>query len=376
MGRQQTGSRPQPGRFRLPRWLAATAGVAGTLLGLATNLYSAEFRQALQTFGQHIDPTVVSVLVATVVASTTTVLIYGWLAAHKQRTHIVHGEIKIQSDVLKLGISQDDSVVGRSLHYLETRRGTDELVVFLHGLGLDASDFRPYMIESRLHCVALTQFGFNAEETTDEHYAPISLESHVHLLAYALDKIRRANPRKRLTLVGFSYGADMILLLVQLAAELFEALSIDQALLLDPNINRQSTTISSKIAVVDKDRPLDQLVEVLTSATDVGEFRYLCEYLYKITSKNFRQIQRHAQDVVKIWADEGYDTFLDYLGQLISATHGVHVVLSFSHENLFNAVATSAVSRGLDADNLECSRRDHFELIDPAFLKDRLEGLL
>ena len=55
--------------------------------------------------------------------------------------------------------------------------------MFVHGLGLDANDFRPYMAESRFHCIALTLYGFNTEEKDDPHYRPISLQSHVQLLA-------------------------------------------------------------------------------------------------------------------------------------------------------------------------------------------------
>lgn len=38
---------PRESMRRRPRWLAVLAGLSGTLLGTATNLYSAEFRDAL-----------------------------------------------------------------------------------------------------------------------------------------------------------------------------------------------------------------------------------------------------------------------------------------------------------------------------------------
>ena len=250
--------------------------------------------------------------------------------------------------------------------------------MFLHGLGLDANDFRSYMAESRHHCVALTLYGFNDDEKDDAHYAPISLDSHIALLGYALYTLHKRYPQKRMTLVGFSFGADMILLLDQFtnkAKKIFETAPIHKAVLLDPNINRKTTTISSRIANVNQAEP-DQLVDLLETASTVAELRYLCEYLYKITAKNFAQIQRHAREVVKIWDVDSQTQFLDYLGRLIRATEGVHVVLSFNFEELFNAIAQGAASRGLDANSLECSRADHFELIEAAFLKDRLEGLL
>jgi hypothetical protein len=71
-------------------------------------------------------------------------------------------------------------------------------------------------------------------------------------------------------------------------------------------------------------------------------------YIYKITSKNFAQIQQHAKDVIALLDTSAYDRFLDRMGQLMSATEAVHVVMSFDYE----------------------------ELIGPNFLKDRLEGVL
>ena len=127
---------------------------------------------------------------------------------------------------------------------------------------------------------------------------------------------------------------------------------------------------------MDEAQPLVQLIKLLESATSIAELRYLCEYLYKITSKDFAQTKRHARDMVAMWSVDTQEQFLDYLGQLTKAADGVHVVLSFNFQRLFNIVAHAAVARGLDADGLECSRADHFELIDSGFLKDRLEGLL
>ena len=78
-------------------------------------------------------------------------------------------------------------------------------------------------------------------------------------------------------------------------------LPLDHAVLLDPNVNRSTMTISSRIANVDQDRPATELIKILQSTDDVVEFRNLCEYLYKITAKNFAQIQRHASDMTEQW---------------------------------------------------------------------------
>jgi pimeloyl-ACP methyl ester carboxylesterase len=366
----------RPNTRKIQRGIAIVSGAAGTLLGVATNLYSGEFRGALESWGREFNSTVLSLGLATVVSSASTAVIYRWLSRRRNNVSVTARTIDINADVLKSAIDMQDNVAGRSLHYLEAKRQSEHIVVFLHGLGLDANDFRAYMVESKFHCVSLTLYGFNAKEREDEGYQPISLASHVQLLAYALRNLRRQYPRKRLTLVGFSFGADMILFLTRYAQDAAHKLEINKILLLDPNVNRSTTTISSKIAKVDESKPLTQLTWILNAASNDPEFRYLCEYLYKITSKNFNQIQRHAREVARMWDTESYDRFLDFLGQVNSIATAVHVVLSFNHERLFNPIVQGVSARGLDADHLGCSRSDHFELIEADFLKERLEGIL
>ncbi|GLZ02846.1 hypothetical protein Acsp03_03130 [Actinomadura sp. NBRC 104412] len=362
--------------MRVPRWLAPVAGVAGTVLGLATNLYSEEFRRALTTSGHWLSSTVLSVLLVAMVASGSAIILYRLLVRRQVIHELQAGEFPIGTDALQYIEDEHDSVVGRSLHYLEVERDSPELVVFLHGLGLDAEDFRPYMAESKFHCIALTMFGFNTEERDDPHYKPISLKSHLQLLSYALKKIRGDNPGKNITAVGFSFGADVLLLLKRYAGDLAAGLDIERAILLDPNVNHSTTTISSKVAALTAADPLDELVGILHSARDVNDLGYLCNYLRKITSKNLDQVRRHASEVVDTWRVDGYDQFLDRVGQLTTVVGDVHIIMSFSYEQQFNGMARAAQDRGLDISNLDCSRSGHFDLITPRFLRDRLEGLL
>jgi pimeloyl-ACP methyl ester carboxylesterase len=362
---------PRPARRWWRRGLVASIG--GTLFGLVTSLYSAELRQILEASGRGFVTTGLPVAITAVVASVTGVLIYEYAFRRRYRGAVTEGEIRIRADALDGVVSDEDAVVGRSLRYLETRRFTEDLVVFLHGLGLDAFDFRPYMSESRFHCVALTLYGFNADERGNDLYQPISLDSHVQLLGYALRRIQRRYPHKRLTLVGFSFGADMILCLREFAPEVFDELRLRRVVLLDPNINNTTTTISSRIADLDSDRSLRELVSILRSAKTTREFRYLCEYLSKITSKNFAQVRRHARDMVQRYRHRSFGPFLDAVGRLAAVTDEVDIVLSLNHEDVFNEVAHAARQRGLAGARLECSRTDHFDLMGPPFLTDQLE---
>ena len=375
--RRQVGTQPdeagtvQGGRKWLRRLLASAGGA---LFGLLTSLYSAELREIVEASGRGLISTGLPVVITAVVASVSGVLIYELGFRRRYRGAVTEGEIGIRADALDGVIHDEDAVVGRSMRYLETRRFTEDLVVFLHGLGLDADDFRPYMSESRFHCVALTLYGFNADERDDEHYRPISLESHVQLVGYALRRLQARYPHKRITLVGFSFGADMILCLREFAPDVLTELRPHRVVLLDPNINNTTTTISSRIADIDNDRSLRDLVGVLRSAKTSQEFRYLCEYLSKITSKNFAHVRRHAREMSDRYRQRSFGPFLDWVGRLRRETaEGVYVTLSLDHEEVFNAVVRAAAARGLDVNRLECSRTDHFDLMGQDFLRTELE---
>src|SRR5271154_923 len=114
-------STDQPPRFRVPRWFAALSAVVGALVGAATNLYSAETRELLEASGRDFVHSVLPIIAPTVVASGVSAVAFWLLARRRQQTRIVAREIEIGVDVLNVVQSDQDAVVGRSLHYLEAK---------------------------------------------------------------------------------------------------------------------------------------------------------------------------------------------------------------------------------------------------------------
>ncbi|TDE39911.1 alpha/beta fold hydrolase [Nonomuraea mesophila] len=103
---------------------------------------------------------------------------------------------------------------GHGLTYIENSSTSPDLVVFLHGLGLDADDYRDYLSRhDEHHSVAVTLRGFDAN--TSYSGSPISLSDHVRMVADLVEEINLKNPGKRIHLVGFSLGADLILRLAE-----------------------------------------------------------------------------------------------------------------------------------------------------------------
>src|SRR5690606_23940582 len=195
------------------------------------------------------------------------------------------------------------------------------------------------MAECRLHSVAFTQYGFNREERDHPDYRPISLAAHVHLLGYALRVLHRRYPRKRISLVGFSSGADLLLMLAEREPETLSLLRPRWALLLDPNVNHTTTTFSSAIAGTSGDREVRELVSILRGARNQSEFVYLAEYVSKIASKDFAHVRGLAKEIVQRYRTEDYRPFLASLSRLNNLVSTTTVVLSRDHEKVYSTLA-------------------------------------
>lgn len=317
----------------------------------------------------------VALFLGAVVTGFSSLGIYWWLLRRKQLTGVVEGALQIPQEALRM-LETDGDTPGGLLHYLEAKRESDELVVFVHGLGLDATDFRAYLAESKYNAVALTLYGFNANEKYDDDYLPISLKSHAQLFALALRQLQERHSGKRMSLVGFSVGADIILMLSELAGGVLAGLKIHRVLLLDPNINQSTTTISSKIAELDGERPLEQFIDVLRSARNMHELRFLCAYVFKATAKDIAQVRRHAKDISDVWDESGTDQFVEYITKLTKVAGGIHVVLSLGQKDLLEELRDRAFDCGLSQEHFSWASSSHFELLDPSFLRRQLESLL
>lgn len=364
------GASTQAARRRRGR--QAVAAIGGSLFGLVTSLYSEELRRLLEASVSGLAGHAVPILLTAVVASVSSVICYEFLFRRQRPHRVIAGRIRIDQAALDPRFRSETPVAGRQLHYLESPQTTADLVVLLHGLGLDAGDFRPVMAECRLHSVAFTQYGFNREERDHPDYRPISLAAHVHLLGYALRVLHRRYPRKRISLVGFSSGADLLLMLAEREPETFSLLRPRWALLLDPNVNHTTTTFSSAIAGTSGDREVRELVSILRGARNQSEFVYLAEYVSKIASKDFAHVRGLAKEIVQRYRTEDYRPFLASLARLNNLVSTTTVVLSRDHEKVYSTLAGRVPQRlGV---RLECSLTSHFDLIRPNFLIRRLES--
>ncbi|WP_181958076.1 hypothetical protein [Nonomuraea mesophila] len=256
---------------------------------------------------------------------------------------------------------------------LERATESKTLAFLLPGLGLDANDFRPYMNIAREHTAALTLFGFNADEAGDERYRPVGLTTHVELVNGALNSLRRKYPQKKMVLIGFSTGADMVIRLGEFwQAHPTRDPRVSAILLLDPNINHSSMVVSGAFATMNPSHPLAELKEVARIPQSLTEFQNMSEYLHKISKKNLAHIQRHAEDWWNYWEDDGrYDLFFQRIGRLHGMNPRIRVLFSVHYDRHFNEIYARARRQNM-GHVFGLRRYDHFELLNDRLLADEV----
>jgi pimeloyl-ACP methyl ester carboxylesterase len=356
----------------------AALAVVGGVSGAAIGIYSDEARTVIAWTWSHViaGGTLVILAVAAIFS-------LAWWARglteqrRELRREVVRSFFDIHADDFEEDLPSDDAVIGRQLWYLERATDSPDLVVLLHGLGLDADDFRPFMNVARQHTAAITLFGHNAQEARDDRYRPIGLAVQADLISGAINNLQRRYPYKRLTLVGFSVGCDMLFRLAELWRDHPERQpKIKSLLLLDPNINHSTMVISGKVARLNPDQPLAELKRIAQIPEALVEFQNFCEYLHKISGKDLSQVQRFAADLWDYWQPDGqYELFFERLARIRAISDTTRVFFSMHFEQRFNDVVARARQRGI-RQVFDLRRVDHFEFCQDAFLKREVGALL
>ncbi|HEY5833175.1 alpha/beta fold hydrolase [Streptomyces sp.] len=260
------------------------------------------------------------------------------------------------------------------LSYLERRADSDTVTVFFHGLGLDATDYLGYLRQHDRHSVALNLRGY---EPDGAGVPPVPLARHIQMAAAFVEQIGRQNAGKKLVLVGFSLGADLILQVAEHWAERGgDVPPLAAAVLLDPNVNQSTMTISRLFAVADPHDPVPAFKELINLAPDKDGFRSLCSYLAKVAPKDFSQVRQLSQDMITYWDQPGYDQFGTRLNNVAHIAERVRVVLSAAYQEHLSSMRAALGRRDGDAKiSVRLTELDHFDLIGDEILSPELDAL-
>ncbi|HEY8979509.1 MAG TPA: alpha/beta fold hydrolase [Streptomyces sp.] len=277
-------------------------------------------------------------------------------------------------------LSPSDHVAHKSfgqLTYLERVADSPGISVFFHGLGLDATDYLEYLETHETHGIAVSLAGYAPGEA--EPLPPVPVGRHVEMVADLVARIGRENPDKHIDLIGFSLGADLVLQLAEwwTADPRRTHPRISGALLLDPNVNHSTMTISRLFASADRRDPTPAMKKLVGLAPDLDVLRSLCGYVMKISTKDFSHVHRLANDMVNYWNPAGYDQFGSRVARVVDIADVVSIALSADYQGHLEGMRNAVRSKASRPDDVvfNITGLDHFGLIENGFLSREMKSI-
>jgi len=225
----------------------------------------------------------------------------------------------------------DPRIIGDRLHYADNQVGSDVLVFFLHGLGLDHGDFEPILKRLAYRGLSPTLYGC---EPGRRRRISLSLADHVVILREWLWEISKQFQPEIIVMVGFSLGADMgFELLLGPADE--PAPRIDAFLSLECNLSLDTCFASRVLAGISPDRPevsIAELKRLGDSAASLDDWLNMQDYLVKVLRKfqgDIGVLQRAAADIVRPFSESpGFEVFARWFKGARGRVSALRLVIS------------------------------------------------
>ncbi len=201
-------------------------------------------------------------------------------------------------------------MVGDAMTYLDNEHDSEVLVVYLHGIGGDQSEFDEILRQTPFRAIAPTLYGFGQRSRMRP---PLSFTDHNRLTAMLLESVHsRVRPRT-LVLVGHSSGADQMLRIV--GSEMSDSIRPDGLILSGPTVRPGSGFVSGPFSGLTDD-PADILIAirgVAASANDLDTWLIIHDYLIHAFGKfgtDIGALRKFAQDLIAAYdKDEFFELF-------------------------------------------------------------------
>jgi serine/threonine protein kinase len=259
--------------------------------------------------------------------------------------------------------NKNPRLVGYPLTYVDNRVESDDLVVFLHGVGADGGRFEHVVNTARHRAVAVTLVGFGRREG----YRPVlSIDDHSRVLRILLrELIAEARPRRTI-LVGHSAGADQLLRMIHDDDGAGSGVEVSALLALGPNVSIETCFATRLYAKIDPANPSGTLSILKTLAKDIDTLEtwlvvqnYFSQTFMRL-GMNLEPLRRYAADLVAPFEQPG-DPLADWYR---SATRRIpQVRLVFSNEE--SVAAEALLGRHLESNVLGDSFTEESFVIEP-----------
>ena len=239
-------------------------------------------------------------------------------------------------------------LVGYPVTYVDNQVQSEQLVVFLHGLGADGGQFANFLKALPHRAVAVTLVGFGKLE---RRRPTLGLDDHSRVLRMMLREITAVCRPRRTILVGHSAGADQLMRMMH--DDDAAGVEVDGLIALGPNVSLDTcfaTRLYAKINAANPDGTLT-ILKSLSEHIDTLETwlvvqSYFAEMFIKLGTE-LEPLRRYAADLVRPFEEPG-DPLADWYR---SAKRRVpHVRLVFSNEEA--AAAEALLARHLESNVL------------------------
>jgi pimeloyl-ACP methyl ester carboxylesterase len=271
-------------------------------------------------------------------------------------------------------------LVGYPVTYVDNQVRSDDLVVFLHGLGADGGQFEQFLNASPHRAIAVTLVGFGKHE---RRRPTLGLDDHSRVLRMLLREIVTECQPRRTVLVGHSAGADQLLRMMHDDAA--AGVPVDGLIALGPNVSLETCFATRLYARIDAANPdgtlglLKSLAEHIdTLETWLVVQSYFAQMFMKLGSE-LEPLRRYAADLVRPFEEPG-DPLAEWYRSARQRVPRVRLV--FSNEE--SAAAEDLLARHLDSNALgddftersfAIERVHHLALLDLALVTRHVEDV-
>jgi serine/threonine protein kinase len=263
-------------------------------------------------------------------------------------------------------------MVGDAMTYLDNEVDSDTLVVYLHGIGRDQSEFAEVLPRTPFRGMALSIYGFGSDARAR---LALPIEDHLRLLRAFIDDVdRRFRPRTKV-LVGMSSGADHCLRLV--ASPEGADLDLDGLIVLGPNWKVGSAFISRFYTQLTDDpshvlsvlKSLDEPVESLSAWLTIQN--YLLSTFRKFGT-DVVALRQYSEDIVSPFRDDE-DVFYQWFRRALERVPHVRCVFAEEESEYAEAILArhleeNILGEAFHEDAISVTTVGHMDLTTPGVL--------
>jgi pimeloyl-ACP methyl ester carboxylesterase len=272
-------------------------------------------------------------------------------------------------------------LVGHPLTYIDNEADSDQLVVFLHGVGADAGRFESLLRASRYRAVAVTLIGFGRRE---RNRPTLGLGDHSRVLRLFLREIVAECRPTRTLLVGHSAGGDQLLRM--LADDAGSGVDIAGLIALGPNLNLETCFTTRLYSKIDAGNPAGTLAILKGLAQDIDSLEtwlvvqnYISEMFITLGS-DIEPLRRYAAEIVEPFERPG-EPFAEWYRTARRRIPRLRLVFSSQEARAAEALLARHLESNVPGDDFTedsfvFERVHHLGLLDPDLMSRHVEEMI